>query len=333
MNGVSGAIHGVASVKGATGEINLVAGSGITIGQSGNTFTFSSSGGGGGGFTYASSAPGSPSVGDRWIDSDTGKEYVYVNDGSSSQWIEPISSNGLEGITYHSSRYLYEFGGTGSFSRLGVGTTSPASTFEVSGSALISTTTNSLDIIASTDGAGLRIAQASSGTSTRNGSIRLGRATNTAFNSYIENSSGVFTIYNGVGNTGPILYRTTTTSATCGVPLGVSGPVTSEGGYRITSAALNAQTSTTYSLLSTDNGKVITWDNASGVTLTVPTGLPVGFNTTVIQIGAGLIGITGASGVTLNSFEGKLRTAGQHAAVSLISYSNNVFNVSGGLTA
>jgi len=111
-----------------------------------------------------------------------------------------------------------------------------------------------------------------------------------------------------------------------------SGAVISDGGYRITSNAINALTGTTYSLLTTDNGKIITWSNASGVTLTVPSGLPVGFNTTVIQIGAGAVGITG-SGTTINSFEGKRRTAGQHAAVSIISYSSNVFNIAGGLTA
>jgi hypothetical protein len=197
-----------------------------------------------------------------------------------------------------------------------------------------SSTTNTIDIIASTDGAGLRIAQATSGASSRTGAIRLGRASTTAFNTYLENVAGVFTIYNGVGNTGTNLFNIDTTDAQFNVPIAgatFSAAVASDGGYRITSNAINALTGTTYSLLTSDNGKIITWSNASGVTLTVPSGLPVGFNTTVIQIGAGAVGITG-SGITLNSFEGKRRTAGQHAAVSIISYSSNVFNVAGGLT-
>lgn len=181
---------------------------------------------GSGGFTYTSSAPVSASVGDRWIDSDTGKEYVYINDGTSSQWIEPVSSNGLVGVTYNSTNNTIYFGPTAGF----------------------------------------------------------------------------------------------------------SGPVISDTGYRIGSNAFNTQT-TSYTLLSGDNGKVITMNSASGITLTVPTGLPVGFNTTVISLGTGLVGITGASGVTLNSFESKLRIAGQHAAASIISYSTNIFNVAGGLTA
>ncbi len=39
-------------------------------------------------FTYASSAPGGPVPGDRWVDSNTGIEYTYLNDGNSSQWVE-----------------------------------------------------------------------------------------------------------------------------------------------------------------------------------------------------------------------------------------------------
>jgi hypothetical protein len=214
-----------------------------------------------------------------------------------------------------------------------------ASLYVTSGTTLgtlsASSTTNTIDIVASTDGAGLRIAQATSGASSRTGAIRLGRGPAAGFNTYLENVSGVFTIYNGVGNTGTNLFNINTTQANFGVPIaGVtfSAAVVSDGGYRITSNAINALTGTTYSLLTSDNGKIITWSNAGGVTLTVPSGLPVGFNTTVIQIGAGAVGITG-SGTTLNSFEGKLRTAGQHAAVSIISYSSNVFNIAGGLTA
>ena len=165
---------------------------------------------------------------------------------------------------------MYEFGGTGSFIKLGVGTTAPAYTLHVVGDSNFTS--------------GISAA-----------SIRV--------------SGGV-----------------------SGVTASFTGSVSTDSGYQITSSVINSQTGTTYTLLSTDNGKIITWNNnTQGVTLTVPSGLPVGFNTTVIQIGTGSVGITGSS-VTLNSFEGKLRIAGQHAAVSIISYSSNVFNVAGGLT-
>lgn len=38
---------------------------------------------------YTSSAPEGPNVGDRWIDSDTGEEFVYIYDGSGYQWVQP----------------------------------------------------------------------------------------------------------------------------------------------------------------------------------------------------------------------------------------------------
>lgn len=249
------------SSNGSSGQALLTNGAGTL-----SWGTVSSGGGGGSatGFTYASSAPGTPTVGDRWIDSDTGKEYVYVNDGSSSQWIEPVSSNGLSGVTYTSSTNFLEFGVTGSFVKLGVNNTSPQYTLDVNG--------------------------------------------------IINAPVGI--------SAGPI----TSSGAT------FSGAVVSDGGYRITSSAINAQTGTTYTLLTSDNGKIITMNNGSAITLTVPAGLPIGYNTTVIQLGAGQVGIT-ASSTTLNSFEGKLNLAGQHAAASIISYTTNVFNVAGGLTA
>jgi hypothetical protein len=42
----------------------------------------------GGTTTFSSSPPSSPSQGDVWIDADTGTQYIYFNDGSSSQWAE-----------------------------------------------------------------------------------------------------------------------------------------------------------------------------------------------------------------------------------------------------
>lgn len=39
-------------------------------------------------YTYSSTAPVSPAVGDFWVDSSSGVRYQYVNDGTSSQWVE-----------------------------------------------------------------------------------------------------------------------------------------------------------------------------------------------------------------------------------------------------
>lgn len=162
--------------------------------------------------------------------------------------------------------------------------------------------------------------------------------TNSSYVSSVNGQTGAVTNVARINEGNTFSVRQVMNSGITSANLYVSGGATfasavvSDGGYRITSNAINARTGTTYSLLSTDNGKVITWNAASGSTLTVPSGLSIGFNVTVISIGTGSIGITGASGVTLNSFENKLKIAGQHAAVSIISYNNNVFNVAGGLT-
>lgn len=61
----------------------------------GSTITVSPPGGGGGGggggasVDVSDTAPASPVAGNIWFKSDTGKLFVYVNDGDSSQWIQP----------------------------------------------------------------------------------------------------------------------------------------------------------------------------------------------------------------------------------------------------
>ncbi|MGE4074963.1 MAG: capsid cement protein [Reyranella sp.] len=69
---------------------SLVAGTGINISSnSAGQQVISATGGGGGiNWTNSSSAPGSPTDGDEWFDPDTGILYRYVNDGTSSQWVE-----------------------------------------------------------------------------------------------------------------------------------------------------------------------------------------------------------------------------------------------------
>jgi hypothetical protein len=85
-------------------------------------------------------------------------------------------------------------------------------------------------------------------------------------------------------------------------------------------------------LVAADNGKVITMSVATANTLTVPASLDVGFNCTIIQIGAGATTIT-ASGTTLNSVSAFLKISAQHGSASIISYASNVYNVAGSLSA
>ena len=94
-------------------------------------------------------------------------------------------------------------------------------------------------------------------------------------------------------------------------------------------ANLNDQTGTTYTLLSSDNGKVVTLENGSAITLTVPAGLSAGFNCMIVQKGLGVVTITPANTVTVTNRSGGTKTGGQNAIVSLIALTATYF-ISGG---
>jgi hypothetical protein len=56
-------------------------------------FAAANTGGGGGiGFTYSNTAPGSATAGDIWVDSESGIQYIYIDDGNTSQFVELTSS-------------------------------------------------------------------------------------------------------------------------------------------------------------------------------------------------------------------------------------------------
>jgi len=93
--------------------------------------------------------------------------------------------------------------------------------------------------------------------------------------------------------------------------------------------SLNDQTGTTYSLQASDSGKVLTLNNASAITLTVPTGLPAGFNCTIVQKGAGAVTFVSGTGVTIANRLSRTITAGQNAVATIVSISSNYFITSG----
>lgn len=92
--------------------------------------------------------------------------------------------------------------------------------------------------------------------------------------------------------------------------------------------AINAQSGTSYTLVASDNGKIITCDNASAITVTVPSGLGASFNCVVIQKGAGQITFSPSS-TTINNSQSHTKTVGQHAVVSLFADVADNFYLSG----
>ena len=94
---------------------------------------------------------------------------------------------------------------------------------------------------------------------------------------------------------------------------------------------LNNQVETTYLLKSTDNGKVITLNNDSDITLTIPNSFGDGFNCTIVQKGAGKIIIEGTAGVQLLNRENKSESCGQYSVIRIINIGDNIYILSGDL--
>ena len=90
-------------------------------------------------------------------------------------------------------------------------------------------------------------------------------------------------------------------------------------------AANITSVSANYSITSADNGKVIQSTSASAITITIPTGLPTGFNCTVVQMGAGQVTFSG----TLLNRTGFTKTASQYSVVSILHLGSDKIIVTG----
>lgn len=71
------------------------------------------------------------------------------------------------------------------------------------------------------------------------------------------------------------------------------------------------------------SGLVIGTSNAGAYTLALPTGLAVGWTTTVVQYGAGQVTFTVSGGSALRNRQAHTKTAGQYAIISIIVLANS----------
>lgn len=101
--------------------------------------------------------------------------------------------------------------------------------------------------------------------------------------------------------------------------------------------AINAQTGTTYTTVLTDDGKLVTCDNASSIALTIPPNSSVaygiGTQINIMQLGAGQVTITAGAGVTLRSSGSKLKTKDQYAVATCCKIASDTWVVVGNLSA
>lgn len=103
----------------------------------------------------------------------------------------------------------------------------------------------------------------------------------------------------------------------------------------LTNASANIQTITSfpYTLLASDNGKVLRLNSASAAVVNLPDSLPVGWSIAWSQAGAGQITFTPTGGATMNNRQSHTKSAGQHGMGSLVvmtnSGSNAMYNLAG----
>ena len=95
-----------------------------------------------------------------------------------------------------------------------------------------------------------------------------------------------------------------------------------------TTIGFNAQTGTTYSLVLTDQDKLVTLSNASAITVTVPNGIfSTGQSVNLQQLGAGQVTVASDGTTVITGTGTKLRT--QYSAATLICTSSNNFTLIG----
>jgi hypothetical protein len=149
--------------------------------------------------------------------------------------------------------------------------------------------------------------------------------------SYLQDTNSV-EVYDGsnwvsVGSTGDI------TGITTGTDSGLSGGVTSGTAVLRLKLEFDAETGTTYTLLAANLNQLVTLNNASAITLTVPPSVfSAGDVINIAQIGAGQVTLAQGAGVTINS-TGATATApklrARYSAASIICTASNTFLVVG----
>ena len=107
--------------------------------------------------------------------------------------------------------------------------------------------------------------------------------------------------------------------------------ITGEGKLEVYGADIVEKTAS-YTLLSSDSGKVLYVNSGSNLQITVPSGLANGFNITVVRYGSGTVEILPSS-TTVNSISGNKKVKDQYGAVTIIQKATDELYLAGSLEA
>lgn len=170
-----------------------------------------------------------------------------------------------------------------------------------------SSTTDCVDILASTNGIGLRVAQNVGGGAAGVGGIRLGRSSTTALNYLLYASAGTFYVINGTGGTDPQLMTLNSVDANFNVPIRGATFSSTAGRITVQKNAYVGSDSGTVRIVGVDalssqyNSDIrANADAAADTTHTLPAVTGTLLNTASSYV-TGVNGITGPVGITAGS--------------------------------
>lgn len=86
-----------------------------------------------------------------------------------------------------------------------------------------------------------------------------------------------------------------------------------------------------YTLQSSDDGNVLTFNSATDVILSVPAGLEIGFNVSIYQLGTGQVTIVGSGGASVLNRLSRFKTAGPNAGAGIICTAADTYHITGDL--
>lgn len=144
----------------------------------------------------------------------------------------------------------------------------------------------------------------------------------------VQVSEAGFSLGDGTGFTDVTLARASSTSFTLGGTTRITGSgaptANTDLAHKlyVDAFTVNTQTGTSYTAVLTDQGKLITLSNASGITFTIPlnssVAFPTGTKITLMQLGAGQVTVTPTGGVTRNAKSSHTKISGQYGVVTLV---------------
>jgi hypothetical protein len=229
-----------------------------------------------------------------------------------------------------------------STSRLGLGTTTPSASLDVNGIARATNVQATASIKIEANNPQFHLVE-SDGPTDENFNMRVTggnfqiRKADDALNSFttrlqIDGGTGDLVIFADDGTSQDFYWDASTSRLGLGTTspsqaLDVNGSIASD-------ISINAQTGTTYTTVLADRSKLVTLDNASAVTVTIPpnssVAYPTGTKIDLLAKGAGQVTVAAGSGVTVNSSQ-TLNLRAQWSAASVVKLATDTWVLLGDL--